>query len=300
MNRLKAWLRASFGLSRRETRAFLILLPLMLISIYLIPAYRHYKANQKQDFSRETKQLDSLLAYWKWEEKKDSATQIVEHTLFTFNPNTATHEELIQIGFPTYLANRIENYRSKNGRFTIKSDLLKIYGMDSAVYNRLYAYIDLPTEKLTYKPEERTPKETATVKTVEPFDVNLADTTQLIRIYGIGPKLSQRIIKYRNQLGGFITLNQIEEVYGLDSTVIKELKQNIFIAENFEPSKISINSATEKELAAHPYIKYALAKAIATYRFQHGNFIAVEDLKKIASVDETSYNRIKPYLSLNP
>ncbi len=300
MNRLKAWLRAFFGLSRRETRAFLILLPLMLISIYLIPVYRHYQANQKQDFSKETKQLDSLLAYWKWEEKKDSATQIVEYRLFTFNPNTATREELIQLGFPTYLASRIDNYRSKRGRFTIKSDLLKIYGMDSALYNRLYSYIDLPAERLTNKTEVKAPKEVATIKVIEPFDVNLADTTQLIRIYGIGTKLSQRIIKYRNQLGGFITLNQIEEVYGLDTTVIKELKQNIFIAENFEPAKISINTATEKELAAHPYIKYPLAKAIATYRFQHGNFSSVEDLKKIASVDETFYNRIKPYLSLNP
>jgi competence protein ComEA len=300
MNRLKAWLRAFFGLSRRETRAFLILLPLMLISIYLIPVYRHYKAKQQQDFSRETKQLDSLLAYWKWEEKKDSAKQIVEHTLFTFNPNSATREELIQLGFPANLASRIDNYRSKNGRFTIKADLLRIYGMDSAVYNRLYSYIDLPTERVTKKTEVKALKEVATVKKVEPFDVNLADTTQLIRIYGIGSKLSQRIIKYRNQLGGFVSLDQLAEVYGLDTVVIKELKQNIFIDENFQPAKISINSATEKELAAHPYIKYPLAKAIATYRFQHGNFTSVEDLKKIASVDETFYNRIKPYLSLNP
>jgi competence protein ComEA len=300
MNRIKAWLRAFFGLSRRETRAFLILLPLMLITIYLIPAYRHYKANQKQDFSRETKQLDSLLAYWKWEEKKDSATQTVEYTLFKFNPNTATREELIQLGFPIYLASRIDNYRSKNGRFTIKSDLLKIYGMDSILYNQLYSYIDLPADRLTNKTEENTRKEIATIKVIERFDVNLADTTQLVRIYGIGTKLSQRIIKYRNQLGGFISLDQLKEVYGLDTVVIKELKQNIFIAENFQPAKISINSATEKELAAHPYIKYPLAKAIATYRFQHGNFTAIEDLKKIAHVNETFYDKIKPYLSLNP
>lgn len=300
MNRLKAWLRAFFGLSRRETRAFLILLPLMLISIYLIPVYRHYKAKQQRDFSRETKQLDSLLAYWKWDVKNDSSTQIVEHTLFTFNPNTATKEELIQLGFPTNLANRIDNYRSKKGRFSIKSDLLKIYGMDSTFYNLLYSFIDLPAERIANNTNVKTPKETVTLKTKEPFDVNQADTSQLIRIYGIGPKLSQRIIKYRNQLGGFISLDQVEEVYGLDTAVIKELKQNIFIAENFEPAKISINSATEKELAAHPYIKYPLAKAIATYRFQHGNFTSVEDLKKIASVDETFYNRIKPYLSLNP
>ncbi len=299
MNRLKAWIRAFFGLSRRETKAFVILLPLMLLSVFIIPTYRHWKANQKQDFSKEVKELDSLLAHWKWEEKNDS---IISDTplLFSFNPNTATKEEFISLGFSSQLANRIENYRSKKGRFTIKADVLKIYGMDSSLYERLYSFIDLPTEMPVRKTETPVVKESAAAKSIEKFDINQADTTELIRIYGIGNKLSQRIIKYRNQLGGFISLAQLQEVYGLDSAVIKELKQKTFVSEKFQPTQISINSATEKELAAHPYIKYPLAKAIAAYRFQHGKFTTVEDLKKIAVVDDAFYTRIKPYLSLNP
>ncbi len=300
MNRLKAWVRAFFGLSRRETQGFLILLPLLLLSVFIMPTYHLWKASQKQDFSKESKELDSMLARWTWEEKQDSILKETEHALFTFNPNTSTKEDFIRLGFSTNLATRIDNYRTKKGRFSIKSDLLKIYGMDSGLYNRVFAFIDLPEERETKKSGLPAINETAVSLPKEKFDINQADTTQLIGIYGIGSKLSQRIIKYKNQLGGFTSMNQLSEVYGLDTAVISELNRKAFVTIDYQPKKININSATEKELSTHPYIKYSLAKAITTYRFQHGNFNSVEDLKKIALVDETFYNKIKPYLTLNP
>lgn len=298
MNRLKAWVRAFFGLSRRETQGFLILLPMMLLSVFIMPTYHLWQTRQKQDFSKEQKELDSLLARWIWEEKQDSIKHEAEHALFTFNPNTATKEDFLNLGFSSYLASRIENYRSKQGRFIIKSDLMKIYGMDSGLYKRVFSFIDLPEERIYEKTELHESKETAIISK-EKFDVNQADTTQLIRVYGIGSKLSQRIIKYRNQLGGFVSMDQLLEVYGLDTSVVNELNRKAFVASDFQPKKIDLNAATEKELSTHPYIKYSLAKAIAAYRFQHGNFNSVEDLKKIALVDETFYNRIKSYLTLN-
>lgn len=300
MNRLKAWVRAFFGLSRRETQGFLILLPLMLLSVFIMPTYHLWKASHKQDFSKESKELDSLLAHWKWEEKKDSILIEEEHVLFTFDPNTSTKEEFIRLGFSNHLATRIDNYRSKKGRFLIKSDLLKIYGMDSGLYKRVFAFIDLPEERETKKSALAATSETTVSLPKEKFDINQADTTQLISIYGIGSKLSQRIIKYKNQLGGFMSMNQLSEVYGLDTAVINELNRKAYVTSGYQPKKININSASEKELSTHPYIKYSLAKAITTYRFQHGNFNSVEDLKKIALVDETFFNKIKPYLTLNP
>lgn len=300
MNRLKAWVRAFFGLSRRETQGFIILLPLLILSVFIMPTYHLWKASQKQDFSKESKELDSLLARWTWEEKKDSILKEADHVLFTFNPNTSTKEDLIRLGFSNQLATRIHNYRTKKGRFVIKSDLLKIYGMDSGLYKRVFAFINLPEERETKKSALPAINETAVSLPKEKFDINQADTTQLISIYGIGSKLSQRIIKYKNQLGGFISMNQLSEVYGLDTAVINELNRKAYVTSDYQPKKININSATEKELSTHPYIKYSLAKAITTYRFQHGNFNSVEDLKKIALIDETFYNKIKPYLTLNP
>jgi competence protein ComEA len=299
MNRLKAFIRAFFGFSRTETRAFLILLPLLLISAFIMPAYRWWFVSQKQNYATESKTLDSLIAQWQWKVPKDSI-QPTSPTLFPFDPNTASTTELIQLGFAPTLAKRIDNYRNKKGRFKTQSDLLKIYGMDTALYERLVPFIKLPANQTKTINESLSIKKDPDNIKVTPFDVNEADTSQLIRIYGIGSKLSQRIIKYRNQLGGFVAIGQLQEVYGLDSVVVNELKNHTFISDGFNPIQISINSASEKELAAHPYITYALAKAIATYRFQHGRFSSVEDLHKIALVDETFYTKIKPYLTLNP
>jgi competence protein ComEA len=299
MNRVKAWVRSFFSLSRRETNAFLILLPLMLLGIFIIPVYQSWQSHQTHDFSNETKALDSALANWRWT-NDDSVVSGDPHELFKFNPNFASVQELENLGFPSPLARRIDNYRNKKGKFFIKSDLLKIYGMDSSLYVRLYSYIELPESRKT----ERIATTIETKSEITPhvlakFDLNQADTAELIRLYGIGPTLSQRIVNYRNRLGGFTSMEQLHEVYGLDSAVISELEKASFISEEFQPQKIAINEATEKELAAHPYITYNLAKAITTYRFQHGNFQSIEELKKIALVNEAFYTKIKSYLTLN-
>lgn len=298
MTRLRAWIRSFFGFSRTEANAFLILLPLMVVLIFSEPAYRYWFVRQPHEFTKEKDELDSLIKTWKWEEQDSAVDKISARRLFLFNPNVTSREEFVELGFSNALTNRIINYRMKGGKFLVKKDLMKIYGMDSAVYKKLFLFIDLP-EKIenenVVKSFERKEK-SITVK----FDLNTADTSQLIKIYGIGPKLSQRIVIYRNKLGGFISLEQLKEVYGLDSAVIHELFKKSFIEENFKPGLININTATEKELGDHPYIKYKLAKAITAYRFQHGTYRTVDDLKKIALMDDAKFQKIKPYLSANP
>lgn len=298
MNRIRTWVRAFFGFSRNETNAFIILLPLMFSIIFIVPAYKTFFSHQERDYTQEKKELDSLITHWAAKEKKDSvSSQTIE--LFPFNPNTATNDELIGLGFSPYLATRLENYRSKGGKFIIKSDVLKLYGMDTALYATLYNWIALPIEKPVKKTEEKKIVDAYHKKTIEKFDLNKADSAQLISIYGIGGTLSTRILKYRNRLGGFISTDQLKEVYGLDTTVVNELVKKSFIEENFHPKSLDINLATEKELASHPYVKYALAKAIIAYRFQHGHFKSIDDLTNIAIIDDTTFKKIKPYLSLN-
>jgi competence ComEA-like helix-hairpin-helix protein len=133
----------------------------------------------------------------------------------------------------------------------------------------------------------------------EKFDINLADTTQLKSIYGIGTVISKRIITYRTSLGGFISPDQLYEVWGLDSTVVGRLAERMVIAPGFTPNKLAINRCSEQDLARHPYLRTKLARAIVTYRFQHGNFASVDDLKKIGTMEEKIFLRIKPYITLD-
>ena len=183
----------------------------------------------------------------------------------------------------------------------IKSDLLKIYGVDSAFYQRVYPFISLPervaiNKKGAKKYEPR--KNLIAKKAAEKFDLNNADTSELKKIYGIGDKLALRILKYREALGGFVDMNQLKEVYGLDSLVINRLSENSTIQNEFQPKKININAASEKQLSSHPYLN-KVAKAIVSYRFQHGNFRAVEDIRNVGPMDEKSIQRVIPYLKVN-
>lgn len=298
INRLRYWTRAFFGISTREANGLLVLLPLLLLSVLVVPAYRHWRRQQPVDFTHHQRKLDSLLAHWPAQDDVPAQKQPV---YFRFDPNTASREDFDSLGFPGFLAQRIENYRAKNGKFKIKTDLLRIYGLDTTFYRALEPYIQLPArvDPIAQATETRPPV-VASQSNRKRMDLNTADSTQLKKIYGIGTRLSARIINYRNKLGGFVSLDQLYEVYGLDTAVITRVHKQYFIDTAYEPRKIVLNQATERDLSNHPYINYALANAIATYRFQHGNFSTLEEVKKIALVDEAFYNKILPYLSLNP
>ena len=292
--RIRVWIRSFFGFSCSETNAFLILLPAMAVLVLSAPAYRWWLGRRPIELQENSKLLDSLVASWKWDKPAGGISKELP-SLFSFNPNTASLDDLKSLGFSDGLSLRIVNYRAKGGKFKVKRDLGKLYGMDFLLMTRLYPYIDLP-EKIISAATKRFPVATS-VHSIR-FDLNLADTAQLIKIYGIGPRLSMRIIKYRDRLGGFISHEQLPEVYGLDTAVINQLKKRTFIRDDFKPRQINVNAADEKEFRSLPYIPLHLAKSIAAYRFQHGDFASLEELRQIALMDESLFQKIKPYLTV--
>jgi competence protein ComEA len=299
MERIRRFIRNWLGFSRTETNGFLIFLPILFLLIIATPLYRatlQPKGVSKQD----EKYLDSLVRQWDLALKSQDT---LSTQLFTFNPNTVSQDELAKLGFDKRLTTRIAGYRSKGGVFRVKADLMKMYGMDSSLYEHLYAYIDLPEvwNKKEKKQAIAVQYVAATSRTKvekKKFDLNLADTMQLKKIYGIGNSLSLRIIKFRDALGGFVSQDQLKDVYGLDSAVVRRLSESTFIIENFQPAKININTADEKTLASHPYIKKNFAKAIIAFRFQHGNFNDTNDITKITAIPPHQAERIVPYLTV--
>jgi competence protein ComEA len=304
MLKLRHWIKDFFGFPRSHVNGFIILLVITTLMMFSEPVWHWWVSNKPADFQADRARLDSLVALWNHgkddSEKKDNVgTQQI--TLFHFDPNSTPANDLIRLGFSQNLASRISRYREKGGKFRIKSDLLKIYGIDSAFYQRIYPFISLPQrEAAREKTEKRFEAKNASAlkKVLEKFDLNNADTSQLKKIYGIGDKLSLRILKYRDVLGGFVSMEQLKEVYGLDSLVINRLIESSTIRNEFKPIKININTASEKQLSSHPYLN-KVAKAIVSYRFQHGDFKRVEDIQNVSSIDEKSVQRIIPYLTVN-
>jgi competence protein ComEA len=286
-------IRDLFGFSRAQVNAFVIFLPLMIIILFSHPVYRWLKSSEPLYSESDRNLLDSLVASLEYDSIVPDNTRTRHY--FLFNPNQVSEREMDSLGFPANLSARIARYREKGGRFRVKNDLLKIYGVDTTFYRSLYSYIQLP-EKIerNYIASNVTEKKTA--KKFEQFDLNLADTAQLKKIKGIGEKLSLRILHYRESLGGFTSMSQLNEVYGLDSTVVGRVIKSSFITENYALRRMNINKVMEKDLSAHPYISKSVAKAIVSYRFQHGEFTQVEELRNIPLLDATTIQKITPYL----
>jgi competence protein ComEA len=302
MNSVRKWIRNIFGFSGNEINGFLILIPLMLVLVLSEPAYHAWVSRRSPPYTKEAAKLDSLAAIWEKREIGPPEFPVVEKvSYFAFDPNTAGVDDLVRLGFSSTLANRIAAYRAKGGVFRVKSDLMKIYELDSALYKQLYDYILLPTRRLVHSNPTKAPARTGSTtagKVAIDFDINTADTSLLKTIYGIGPTLAARIVKFRDRLGGFVSAGQLNEVYGLDSTVVKRVLERGFIRPDFVPEKININTADEKALSDHPYISFKMARAIVNYRYQHGDFVEASDIKKLSALKAEEVERLLPYLTV--
>jgi len=317
-----------FTFSTKETNGFVILIfigALLLLFptvLRLLPQtastpeelQKDYELTQKVLAEIERKQAESSTSesnrkydYKKlnYESKIKSDSKFVFEP-FDFDPNKIGVTEWKKLGLKDYLAERIEKYKHKGGSFKYKSDLQKIYGFPDWLYLKLEPYIVLPEkydieESLVQNTEndnssKNTKLYTSNKFTLTPFDLNQADTATLRKVRGIGTVLSQRIVRFRDNLGGFHSLQQLEEVYGLKPEVRTELLKFAKLeSSNFQ--KIKINLATFEDLKKHPYIKYKLANILVNYRKQHGNYSSIEDLKKIRALDAKTIQKLEPYLS---
>ena len=134
-------------------------------------------------------------------------------------------------------------------------------------------------------------------KPVEPFDINLADTSILIALPGIGSRLALRIVQFREKLGGFYSIDQLGEVYGLQDSVLT-LISPFLVLNHAQLRKIMLNSAGFDTLNAHPYIQFSEARAIVQYRKQHGSFESMDDLLKISILNREWLDKVGPYLDI--
>lgn len=218
--------------------------------------------------------------------------------LHSFDPNTVSRKEWIEMGLPERVFNGLEKYREKGGRIRHPEQVLKLYHLDPETGRKMVAFVKPDsaafanrsgTKPFAFKPY--------TPKPVEPlFDLNAADSTQLMKVFGIGGKTAKRILKYRTSIGGFVGRHQVYEVWGIDSSTIDELFKKAYLPEKPTIEKLKINLATEEELAVNPYIRKAMARVIVKYRNQHGPFASEADLLKIKILNPEVVVKIRPYL----
>jgi len=127
------------------------------------------------------------------------------------------------------------------------------------------------------------------------IDINTSDSATLVNLPGIGPVLSARIIKYRRLLGGFASVEQLKEVYGLAPETFEIIKRRVF-ADSTKVIRININSATFKEIIRFPYFEKYEVTAILKYRELKGRITGINDLTDNKLITMEKAIKVRPYL----
>ena len=222
--------------------------------------------------------------------------------LFAFDPNTISREEWLKLGIRDRTVQTILNYLGKGGQFRRPEDLKKIYSLPPGEYQRLEPYIRIKRQAKESEREtiykQAFPRSNSTrAEDARKIDINLADSTSFLHLPGIGPVLASRIIRFREKLGGFYSIDQIAETFGLPDSVFKLIRPGLEL-KNMRLQTININTASLDELKQHPYIRFKIGSLIVNYRKQHGDFQNLEDLMKIALIKEDLFQKIKHYLTI--
>ncbi len=269
------------------------------IIAYREKGYKFYKA---EDLKRVYKMTDeeyeaikdyveiktSYNKYFKPYVKKQSVYK-PNFELFEFDPNTATYSELKKLGFKSNQINNIINYREKGNKYSTTEDLLKLYTIDTLTYQRVERYVKIESNE--HKGIINSNNESITVF------INSADTLSFQRLKGIGSVLSKRILAYRSKLGGFISIEQISEVYGISDELFGSIRESL-VLDNEEIKKINLNKCDFKELISHPYINKEVANSILNYRSFKGNIENLEELVSQKALKQSELDKILPYVTL--
>ncbi|MCB0633812.1 MAG: helix-hairpin-helix domain-containing protein [Saprospiraceae bacterium] len=219
-----------------------------------------------------------------------------------FDPNTAEAEILLAAGLPEKVVHNIRKYREKGGQFRRVEDLQKIYGLSQADFEQIKPYVQInatPTVALSVTPPDTANTESRSISrpSAITLDINRAAAEEWQQFYGIGPVLSGRIVKFRDLLGGFHSIEQVAETYGLPDSTFQAIRSHLRITPAHKT--LSINKIDENNLKSHPYIKWQQARVIVAYRKEHGPFHDVSDLKQVLALDENFIDRITPYLDFD-
>ena len=227
--------------------------------------------------------------------------ETVRRKLSAFDPNTADSTLLLSLGLQPWQVRSIYRYRAKGGIYRQPSDFARLYGLTVKQYKELLPYIHISDE---YKPAAEVYGRTDAVRSGRDtlrYPVKLrpgqyvtlddADTASLRKVPGIGRYYASRIVRYRNDLGGYVSVAQLSEIEG-----IPEAALSYFRVTGGAVRKLNLNRLTLNELKHHPYINFYQARRIIDYRRLKGPLHSIDDLRLLKDFSQRDIDRLRPYV----
>ena len=298
------WIRGLFSFTRKERNGIVVLLFLIFILIAIGKWIPSFFPTEKTDFSKWEVEVDNYFA----KTGKDIPMDLPV-TLSSFDPNDVDSAQLVKMGVPSKVASNWIKYLQKGGRFKNKEGIKKIFGMTSPLFESLDSFIvvksstipsakgkdNVLADRLNVRPDTfvRKISEKPVEKLIKLLELNSTDSIQLLEVRGIGPVFASRIIRFRNLLGGYCSVSQLNEVYGMKPEYFEKVSHSFTV----DPTTIktfNINFSTIQELGRHPYIGFKAARRILKLRDQKGKFNSSDDLMTVVSAD--TLLKLSPYL----
>ncbi len=264
--------------------------PLIVVTDSIKTQFEDYQAKQDSTYK----------AKWKKQVKRDT----IEIRMQVFDPNTADSSTLVHLGIKPWQARNMLKYRAKGGKYRKKEDMKKLYGMTDSMYLALEPYINIACDtnkvdsisidsvRTDSLPKWKSQKKDTTL------NLRTADTTELKMIRGIGSYRAKMIVRYREQLGGYISVEQLLEAKGMNKVVADSILPHFYI-DSVVVRTIPVNKTSIEVLMRHPYLNFDKAKAIYEYRRRHIRIKSAEELKKIKELTPEDIENIVSYLDFS-
>lgn len=294
----------------------------VIIAVWIAGLYVYKQMPVKYEKDEEIERV--LAEFYRFDQSESgqartSSLESIEErawNLFPFDPNTISSDSLRLLGLPENTVRAISNYRKSGGRFYELNDLARIYTLSDSDFNVISPYVeiaDLPTNRTKKENHRFTEVDEVLLDSVGKssvnqksfynsehlvLELNLADSSELIKIRGIGKYFARKIVERRIALGGYLNYNQLTEIYRFDEELLEQVAGNL-VLDTTLVRRININRAGIDELKAHPYISYKVANSIVQMRNSHGLYQSVSDIRRSYLVNDSIFDRIKPYLTID-
>ncbi len=285
-----------FVISKRSKRGLLVLILASLGLIFFPRVYMFFQ--KKEAFVINSEQIAEFERTHKKFKKRNYSNYYSKKKKYKapdsrFNPNTYSLSDWKNLGLSEKQSLVVLKFTSR-GIYS-EQDLKRIFVIPDILFELIRDSVVYP-ERFQNSPNQESFKKQA--KQITLINLNTADTTEFIKIYGVGAFYAKQIIRYREKLGGFFKKEQLFEVWKMTTDAYDKIKDHVFISEK-DVKRININSVTIDELKVHPYLKWNQANSIVKMRIQRNGFKNIEELKESVLIDSETYEKLFPYLSLH-
>ena len=286
-------LKSHFAFNRSERNGIFVL---VLVIIFLQLIYLFYPFSSEAAPTAEEQRLEQELQH-SIDSLKEIAAEKDSVKMRPFNPNFISDYKGYVLGMSVEQIDRLQEFRSKGLWVNSSEEFQEVTKVPDSLLKEILPYFKFP-EFQQKKIENNTSQKSHFSTLLKKQDLNTASEEELQKVNGIGEKLSARIVKYRESIGGFRSETQLQDVYGLQPEVIQRLYQR-FEVEQKPSEKADLNTITVLELSEMPYFNYELARAVIDLRKKQGRIDTFESLGQIKDFPVEKIDRIKLYLAIN-